>query len=188
MTARLYCAAIVGLIGTALFAADDERKLRIVASRAIPAIESVSIYHMKDEKRQAIAELTKFDALASLPNEGPFEVFAKPKEGISVRVADKLLLKNRETQQFKLADYLGSVEVIGDSLPRAEKIVLTDERDPGPGEKGHVAVQIATAYRIEMVAPAGYYSVWIVPNNGAKAQRIAERVRVLAGKSIRIGD
>jgi hypothetical protein len=120
--------------------------------------------------------------------DGPYEVFVKPKGGIPFKVAEKVSVKAGQTHELKLADLIGSVEVFGDNFPRADKIVLTDERDPGPGEKGHEAVQIATEYRVEMAAPPGFYAVWIVPANGAKAQRVVDRVRVQAGKSVRVGD
>ena len=79
----------------------------------------------------------------------------KPKAGIPVRAVEKLTVKAGKTYEFKIGDVLGAVEVIGDDLPRAEKIVLTDVKDPGPGEKGHVAVQVALDYRVDMLAPAG---------------------------------
>jgi hypothetical protein len=30
--------------------------------------------------------------------------------------------------------------------------------------------------------------VWVVPDNGSKAQRVVENVRVQAGRSTRVGD
>jgi hypothetical protein len=103
-------------------------------------------------------------------------------------VAEKLTVKSGETHELKIGDLLGSVEVFGDKFPRAEKIVLTDLKDDGPGEKGHVALQAAKEYRVEMAVPPGMYAVWVVPDNGAKAQRVVENVRVQAGRSTRVGD
>lgn len=166
----------------------DDRQLRITPSRAIPAIEAVTVYQTKDGKRQAAGELTMFDKPLVLPGDGPFEVVARPKGGIPFTIADNLLVKSGQTHELKLSDCIGSVEVFGDQFPRANKIVLTDERDPGPGEKGHAPVQTASDYRVEMAAPPGFYSVWVVPANGARAQRVADRVRVQVGKSVRVGD
>ena len=61
--------------------------------------------------------------------------------------------------------------MFGDDLPRADKVVLTDVKDPGPGKKGHVALQVASDYRVDMMVPPGMYAVWVVPANGAGAAR-----------------
>ena len=63
-----------------------------------------------------------------------------------------------------------------------ELVVLDDACTP------NVAVQVATEYRVGMGVPPGAYAVWVVPANGAKAQRVADNVRVQAGKSVRVGD
>jgi hypothetical protein len=78
------------------------------------------------------------------------------------------------------------VFVRSDDLPRADSVVVTATDDPGPGEKGHVALQKAGDYKEDMVVPAGTYAVWVVPFNGAKAQRIADNVRVLAGREAKV--
>jgi hypothetical protein len=188
MVERFTWAAMVGLFVTTAAAADNDRQLKVVASRATPTIESVTVYRTKDKKRESVAELTKFDVPLKLPDDGPFEVFARPKGGIAIKVAEKLMVKSGETRDLKLGDLIGAVEVFGDNFPRADRVVLTDERDPGPGEKGHVPVQVAADYRVDMAAPPGFYAVWVVPANGAKAQRVVDSVRVLAGKSVRVGD
>ena len=72
--------------------------------------------------------------------------------------------------------------------PKVESIVVTDEKDPGPGEKGHTPIQRVADYKEDLVVPAGFYAVWIVPSNGAKAQRIADRIRVQAGSETRVGE
>jgi hypothetical protein len=122
-----------------------------------------------------------------LPGEGPFEVWVKPQGGTAVQVADKLIIDSGTTSDLKLADRLGTIEVIGDDFPRAERIVITALRDPGPGEKGHTPIQSATAYRVPMCVPPGMYEVWVVPANGAKAQRVEDNVRVQAGRSVKVG-
>jgi len=178
----------IGLSSATLLAADGERRLQVVSSKAIPTIESVAVYRTKDGKREAVAELSKFDKPQALPDDGPYEIFAKPKGGVPINIAEKVSVKSGQTHELKLGDLIGSVEVFGDSFPRAEKIVLTDERDAGPGEKGHVPVQVATDYRVEMAVPPGFYAVWVIPANGAKAQRVVDSVRAMAGKSVRVGD
>jgi hypothetical protein len=181
------CILAVLVVGTAT-AADGDRQLKVHPARGLPPIESVTVYQTKDGTRQSIAEAKKFDKTLVLPGEGPFEVWMKPKGGLAIRVLDKLTVKAGETHDLKLGDLVGTIEVFGDNFPRAEKIVLTDTRDAGPGEKGHVAVQTAKDYREAMAVPPGTYAVWVVPANGAKPQRVEDNVRVLAGRSTRVGD
>jgi hypothetical protein len=189
MVTRFALAAVLGLIVTvASSAADGDRQLKVIPARGLGTIESVTLYQTKDGKRESVAESSKLDKPVALPNEGPFEVFVKPKGGIAVRAIEKLTVKAGETHDLKIGDVFGAVEVFGDSFPRADKVVLTDVKDPGPGEKGHVAVQVATDYRVDMLVPPGSYAVWVVPANGAKAQRVVDDVRVQAGRSVRVGD
>ena len=178
---------LVALIAASALGADGERQLKVHPHRGLPQFELVTVYHTKDGKRESVGELKKLDAPLALPSDGPFEVWAKPKGGIAVKVAEKLTVKAGATHDLKLGDVLGVVEVFGDNFPRADKIVLTDPRDPGPGEKGHVAIQTATDYRVDMAVPAGVYAVWVVPANGAKAQRVEDNVRVQAGRSVKVG-
>lgn len=177
----------VALVAGVTVGADEARSLKVHTARGLPAIEVVTVYHQKDGTRTKAGELTKLDAPLPLPSDGPFEVWVKPKGGIEVRAADKLKLKAGAAHDLKLGDVLGTVEVFGDDLPRADKVVITDVRDPGPGEKGHVAIQTAADYRVEMLVPAGTYAVWVVPANGARAQRVEDNVRVQAGRSTRVG-
>jgi hypothetical protein len=183
-----YVLAVVGLAVTGVAAsADGDRQLTVQLSRLV-TIESVTVYQTRDGKRMSVAESSKLDKPITLPDDGPFAVFVKPKGGIAVQVVEKLTVKAGQTHELKIGDVLGTVEVFGDDLPRADKVVLTDVKDPGPGEKGHVAIQAATDYRVDMAVPPGTYAVWVVPANGAKAQRVADNVRVQAGRSTRVGD
>jgi len=188
MVTKIMCCAMIGLLGTSLLAAEGDRHLQVLSSKSIPAIESVTVYQTTNGKRESVADLSKFEKPLALPGDGPFEVFAKPKGGMAIKIADKVTVKSGQTHELKLGELIGSVEVFGDNFPRADKIVLTDERDPGPGEKGHTAIQVATDYRVDMAAPPGFYAVWVIPANGAKAQRVVDSVRVMAGKSVRVGD
>jgi hypothetical protein len=175
------------LFAGALAGAAEDRLLKVSTQRGLPAVESVTVYQTRDGKREIVGkELTDLAKPKPLPGAGPFEVWVKPKGGIAVRVAEKLTVK-AGTHELKLGDLLGTVEVFGDDLPRADRVVLTDTRDPGPGEKGHVAVQAASDYRVEMAVPPGAYAVWVVPASGAKPQKVEDNVRVQAGRSVRVG-
>ena len=187
MVSRFTWAAVLGLVVTSARAAED-RQLQVTPARGLGTVESVTVYRTKDGKRASVAEATKFDKPLSLPGEGPFEVVVKPKGGIPVRAIEKLTVKAGETHELKIGDVFGAVEVFGDDFPRADKVVVTDLKDPGPGEKGHKAVQVASDYRVDMMVPPGTYAVWVVPANGARPQLVVENVRVQAGRSVRVGD
>ena len=177
---------VVVFLLSAATAAGDDRSLKIVPSKALPAIESVSVYPSGGAK--PLVTLTTFAAAVPLPGDGPFDVFVNPKGGIPVRVAAKLDVKAGATHDLKLGDLLGTVEVIpSDDSPRAGKVVVTAADDPGPDEKGHVAVQTGSDYRVELAVPGGFYAVWVVPASGARAVRVADRVRVLPGRAARVG-
>lgn len=179
--------ALAVLVATSAVGAEAP-SLKVHTARGLPAVETVSVYYQKDGKRTSAGELTKLDAALTLPSEGPFEVWVKPKGGVSVKAIDGLKVAAGKTHDVKLGEIFGVVEVFGDNFPRADKVVVTDVRDSGPGEKGHVAVQVASDYRTEMLVPVGTYAVWVVPANGAKAQRVEDNVRIQAGRSSRVGD
>ncbi|MDB5313769.1 MAG: hypothetical protein JWO38_7971 [Gemmataceae bacterium] len=184
-------AVLVGVVSAT--AADGDRQLKVVSSKALPAIESVVIYPAGavkpgKDRPKPILTVTKFGEPVTLPGDGPVDVYAKPKGGVEVLAAGKLAVKAGPAHELKLGDVLGVVEVLQtDDSPRAEKIVVTAADDPGPDEKGHVAVQVGSDYRTEMAVPEGFYAVWVVPASGARAQRVADRIRVLPGRTTRVG-
>lgn len=181
-------AAILALLWViAAKAADSDRQLKVLTYRGLPPLEKVVVYQTKNNQRATVAESSTFDKPLALRAEGPFEVWVKPKGGTAVQVADKISIDAGTTYELKLVDRLGTIEVIGDDFPRAERIVITALRDPGPGEKGHTPLQSATAYRVPMCVPPGMYEVWVVPANGAKALRVEDNVRVHAGRSVKVG-
>ncbi len=187
MLTRLIALLTLSLVVSSACAGEGEHSLTVVASRLV-TIESLTVYHTQDAKRQLAGEQTKFDKPLVLPGGGPFEVFVKPKGGVPVRVAENLTVKAGKPHELNINDLVGTVEVLGDDLPRASQVVLTQVRDVGPSEKGHVAVQTASEYRVGMAVPPGTYAVWVVPANGSRAVRVFDNVRVQAGRSVRVGD
>ncbi|VTU01375.1 unnamed protein product [Gemmataceae bacterium] len=179
------CAGLV--VAVAAPAADDDWAIHVIETKLF-AVETVTLTETPKDGKAKTHTVTAFGKPSFVAGTGPYEVFVKPKGGIPVRVADRLTVRAGATHELKVGDLLGSVEVFGDNFPRAAKVVLTDVKDDGPGEKGHVAVQEAKEYRVEMAAPPGTYAVWVVPDNGAKAQRVVDNVRVQAGRSTRVGD
>jgi hypothetical protein len=190
MLRRIGWAVAVGLAAAGTATADGERKLTVATSKALPPMEAVTVYPAgtKPGKDRPALTVTKFGEPAVLPGAGPFDVWVKPKDGLAVRVAEKLAVKTGAAHELKLGELLGVVEVFGDNLPRADKVILTAPDDPGPGEKGHAPVQVASAYRVATAVPEGFYAVWVVPANGARAQKVEDKVRVLAGRTTRVGD
>ncbi len=183
-------ASVAVLFAAASVAALDPPELVIVYGRAIPKGGSVIVVEggkpgpgQKDHK--PVTTVTDFTANTPLPNTGPFDLYFTPKGGLPVKLLAKWEVKAGK-QTVALGDHLGTVFVRSDDLPRADAVVVTATDDPGPGEKGHVAIQKAGDYKEDMVVPVGTYAVWVVPFNGAKAQRIADNVRVLAGREAKV--
>src|SRR5579859_2929222 len=101
MFTKFMCCTIAGMIGTTLSARDGDFQIQIVTSKAIPVIESIAVYQTKNGKRASVAELSKFEKPLSLATDGSFEVFAKPKGGIPIKIAEKLAVKTGQTHELK---------------------------------------------------------------------------------------
>jgi len=129
----------------------------------------------------AVLQTKEFGKELEVSGAGPFDVYYTPKGGKPVLAVAGWKVAKR-SNELKPGSHLGTVYVRGDDLPRAGGLVVTTTGDPGPGEKGHAAIQTVSDYKEDLVVPAGFYSVWLISANGAKAQRIADRVRVLAGR------
>ena len=79
MVTRCVLATIVGFVfTTATPAADNDRQLKVTLARGIGMVESVTVFQTKDGS-ESVATFSKFDKPVALPNDGPFEVMAKPK-------------------------------------------------------------------------------------------------------------
>jgi hypothetical protein len=177
------------LAAMSIAAEPDAHRLRVTVAESLPLPETKAVVAVKagdpgpgDPKHKAVATLSDLKEPLSLPNEGPFDVWWQPKDGgLPVRVAKELKVPATGAE-LKLAEEVGVVRVRGESLPRLGLLVLTPPDDLGPDETGHTPVQTATAYRAGMVVPAGFYSLWVKPFNGARAQRVEKNFKVLAGK------
>jgi hypothetical protein len=184
------CALAVLLLASAA-RADEPARLAVVGSKALPPIESVAVYRFAPQSRSVtpkpVLTVTTFDQPIALPDGGPFTLVVKPKGGNAVVVERNVKVEPGKTYTLKLVEKLGTIDVFRrDDSPRVGKIIATDPFDAGPDEKGHVAVQTAPDFRVEMVVPEGDYAVWVVPENGARAIRVADRVRVLSGRIVRV--
>lgn len=120
-----------------------------------------------------------------LPAGEPYDVWLTPKGGKPIRIAEKWQADPNRAE-FDLSSKVGAVFVRGDDFPRADKIVLTPLKDPGPGYKGHIAVQVANDYKEDMLVPVGFYEVWLIPANGSPATKLSDNVRVQNGRTVEI--
>ena len=129
----------------------------------------------------AVLQTKEFGKEVAIVGAGPFDVWYTPKGGNPVlAVAGWKVAKG--SNELKPGSHLGTVIVRGDDLPRAGGIVVTSTDDPGPGAKGHAPIQQVPDYKEDLVVPDGFYSVWLISANGAKSQRLADKIRVLAGR------
>lgn len=166
----------------------SEPHLIVVAGRVVPKGGTVIAVTAgkpgpgeKDHK--PVATLSDFEKTAALPRNATFDLYFQPKRGLPVKMAAGW---EPSDKPVALSDHLGTVFVRGDDLPRADAVVVTFTTDPGPGEKGHSPIQKAADYKEDMVVPPGTYTVWVVPFNGAKAQRVADNIRTLAGREVKV--
>lgn len=186
-------AGVLLLIATTVSAAGADHQLTVTPSKALPKIDAVLVYDADAVKpgkaRPKPVAMGKPGEAIALPGAGPFDVYVRPSGQHEVRAAAMINASPGQPKELKLGEVFGTLQVFqNDNSPRLGSIVLTDPFDAGPDEKGHIPIQIGTDYREELVVPEGFYAVWLVPGNGARAQRIAERVRVLPGKNVRVGD
>lgn len=132
-------------------------------------------------KHEAVATAATLKDEMKVSGDGPFDVWFVPKDGKPIRAIAGLTLKDG-TNEVKLNDHVGVIQFRGDGQPRGT-LVVTAYDDPGPEVKGHAVVQTAGDTRAEMVVSPGDYAVWVVPENGARARRVVDKIRVYAGKT-----
>lgn len=133
------------------------------------------------DKHKALASLgLKDDAL--LPDAGPFDVWFVPKDGKPIKAMANWKAKEG-ANGLKIHDHLGVINFKGDGQPRGT-LLVTPHGDDGPETKKHTVIQTASDTRADLAVPPGDYAIWVVPSSGARARRVVDRVRVLAGKSV----
>ena len=157
--------------------------------RTLPAVKAITIVKAGEAgpgspKFKAVAETAKYKEALKLPGEGPYDIWWQAKDGIAVKVVSGMKLKDGEAREIKVTDYLGVVNFRGDDQPRAALLTIAAQDDPGPDEKGHRPIQTAKDFRVDMAVPAGFYSLWVTPENGARPRKVNDRFRVLAGRSV----
>jgi hypothetical protein len=172
------------LLATPAVAAD--RTIRFSSpAYFLPPVKSVVVTKAGDPgpgqpKHAAISSVAKLSEEAKLTTDGPFDVWLVPADGLPIKAVAGLTVK--ESTAVKLNDHLGVIRVRGGDQPRG-KLLVTPHQDPGPEGKGHTVIQTAGDTRAELAVPPGDYAVWVVPATGARSRRIADKVRVQAGKT-----
>jgi hypothetical protein len=168
-----------------IFAA--ERTLRFTAPvYFLPPVKSIVLTKTGDPgpgaaKHAAVVSVAALKDEAKLPSEGPFDIWYVPKDGKPIKAVGGWKAKDG-ANEIKLNDYLGVIAFRGDGQPRG-KLLVTSYDDPGPELKGHVVVQSAQDTRAELAVLPGDYALWIVPESGARARRVVDKIRVQAGKT-----
>lgn len=132
-------------------------------------------------KHIAVTSVATLKDEAKLPGDGPFDIWFVPKDGKPIKAIAGWKPKDG-ANEVKLNEHLGVISFRGDGQARGSLIVTTYD-DEGPETKKHVVIQTANDTRAEMAVPPGDYAVWVVPESGARARRVVDKIRVLAGKT-----
>jgi hypothetical protein len=132
-------------------------------------------------EHEAIASIAALKEEAKLPGEGPFDVWFVPKDGKGIKAVAGWKAKDG-ANEIKLNDHIGVINFRGDGQPRGT-LLVTPHDDEGPETKKHVVIQTAGDTRAEMAVPPGDYAIWVVPETGARARKVVDKIRVLAGKT-----
>lgn len=115
-------------------------------------------------------------------NEGPYDIWFVPKNGKAVRAVAGFKAKEGTTE-VKLNDHIGVISFRGTDQPRG-RLLVTPYDDEGPETKKHTVIQAAGDTRAEMAVLPGEYAIWVVPDSGARARRVVDKIRVQAGKTV----
>jgi hypothetical protein len=133
---------------------------------------------LKYEPLYSVPDLTNRPKVA---NEGPYDIWFVPKDGKAIKAVAGFKAKEGTTE-IKMNDHLGVISFRGTDQPRGSLIVTAFD-DEGPETKKHVVVQAAGDTRAEMAVLPGDYAIWVVPQSGARARRVVDKIRVLSGKT-----
>jgi hypothetical protein len=189
---RFLAACFLAATSVTLATGADLRGFRFTTGDSfLPKMKAIVIVKAGDPgpgaaKHTPVASTIAYKEIVKVDSPGSLDVWWQPIGGKAIKVVAGATLKEGEVREIKIDDHVGVVTVRGDGQPRAGLITITAQDDPGPDERGHVPVQTAQDYRMDMVAPPGFYALWVSPDNGARPKKISDRFRIDAGKSITI--
>jgi len=132
-------------------------------------------------KHSAISSVTTLKDEAKLPSDGPYDIWFVPKDGKPIKAIAGWKAKEG-ANEIRLNDHLGVISFRGEGQPRGS-LIVTPHEDEGPETKKHIVIQTAGDTRADMAVLPGDYAIWVVPESGARARRVVDKIRVLAGKT-----
>jgi hypothetical protein len=178
---------VIALLVVPAFVAGADRTVRFSSPMYfLPPAKAIVLTKAGDPgpgqpKHEAIATAATLKDEVKVAGDGPFDVWFVPKDGKAVKAVAGWRPKDG-ANEVKLNDHLGVIQFRGDGQPRGT-LLVTPYDDPGPELKGHTVIQTAGDTRAEMAVSPGDYAVWLVPESGARARRVVDKVRVHAGKT-----
>jgi hypothetical protein len=136
-------------------------------------------------KYKSVAEATEMGKSIKLPDAGPYDIWWVPKhDGMATRILTSESFKDKSLREINLLEYIGGVRIRGDNRARAQLIALTEPNAQGPDDEGYAPLATCTEFKTEMIVPTGFYALWFRGGNAAKATKVDNRLKVLAGKVI----
>ena len=185
---RLFLSLLFAGFSVSLLHAEERGVRFATAENFLPKLKEIVLVKAGEPgpgaaKHKAAYTIAKYGEDLNLKEEGPFDIWWVPQNGLPIRVTAQMKFADNQMRAIKLDDYVGIVTVRGDRLARPELVTITSQDDVGPDEKGHLPVQTAKEFKVDMVVPDGFYALWVSPDSGARAKKVTDRFRVLAGKS-----
>lgn len=187
MYLRMLGLVVLVVAGSVVVAGENTTSVRFTLALpvAVQHVVVVPAGEMVSAKSARTVELAK---AIELSTNTVSDVWVMPKVGLPVRALAKFKPAVPKEPLGKpamvtLDDELALLRIVRTDLPRPSKVVLAPVFDRGPDEPGHKAVQTVPDYSTPLLAPPGQYSLWVVPANGARPQRVEDNLRLLAGRS-----
>jgi hypothetical protein len=137
-------------------------------------------------KHQAIVEITTLGKPVKLPEAGPFDVWwVSQHDGMATKILANESFKEG-IREIALLEIVGGVRVRGDNRARPQIIALAEPNAPGPDDEGYAPLATCKEFKTEMIVPAGFYALWFRGGNSARAEKLDNKLKVLAGKIVEV--
>ncbi len=170
------------LLGAARFVQIDPPAIEL------PALESIYLAGAGVDRMALradhVARIDKYGQTLRIPPSvkvEKFDLWWVPQQGRAVRMTRDLTV-DETTLIVKPEEHLGLVRVTGKGLPAASVVLLTPVGTASFATRA-AATQTSPGFGKDMVVAPGDYDLWIEPVDGGKSERVAERIKVEAGKA-----
>ncbi len=179
--------ALFAIIALPIPIVSAERMVRFTSPMYfLPPIKEIVITNSGEPgpgapKYKPVAIARSLTETPKLSGNGPYDIWLAPRDGKPIKAIAGFKPKDG-LNEIKLNDHVGVINFRGEGQPRGT-LIITPYDDEGPETKKHVVIQTAGDTRAEMAVPPGDYAIWVVPQSGARARRVVDRIRVLAGKT-----